>query len=532
MRLKMRKIENYFMGSEIMVSASDQYSLQMKGIVKRYPGVVALNGVDFHLKPGTVHVLMGENGAGKSTLMKILAGISKPDDGEIRLRGARIELNSPRDSLNKGIAMIHQELSPVPEMTISENLFLGRERLMGGVFIDYKKINQESEELLKKVGLKKDPRVQMKTLTVSETQMVEIAKAISYQSDIIIMDEPTSAITDREVERLFELIQDLKSKGKSIIYISHKMDEIFRIGDEITVLRDGNYVGTYPVGEITYDELIKKMVDRELKDVFPYQARIPGEERLRVKNLTSQPAFQNISFHVRSGEVLGIAGLMGSGRTEVVESIFGARKLSGGEIHIAGKPVRIRRPTDAMNHGIGLITEDRKLQGLVLERSIKENITLSSLGQFSRFSFIDRKKEGEHTKRYVESLRIKAPSIHETALSLSGGNQQKIVLAKWLMRSPDILIFDEPTRGIDIGAKTEIYRLIQELAEQGVAVILISSELPEILGLSDRILVFSDGRISGELSRKEATQESIMKLAMAGAAMKTGGKKDAVGQHS
>ncbi|WP_019121200.1 sugar ABC transporter ATP-binding protein [Brevibacillus massiliensis] len=497
---------------------SDQtvYSLEMRNISKTYPGVQVLHNVSLKLRPGTVHVLMGENGAGKSTLMKIIAGIVQPTSGDIVLFGKKVKFNSPRDGLRHGISMIHQELSPIPDMTIAENLFLGREHQYKGTFvIHYKKMNEEAAKLLSGIGLKIDPGTKMRDLTVAETQMVEIAKAISYNSDIIIMDEPTSAITDREVETLFSLINQLKSQNKSIIYISHKMDEIYRIADEISVLRDGHYIGTYAASQITPDQLINKMVDRELKEVFPEKkAKVSQEVVLKVKNLSHSKKFRDISFEVRAGEIVGIAGLMGSGRTEVVESIFGIRPLDSGEIYIRGTKVKIRNAKEAIRHRIALITEDRKQQGLILPLSVKDNMTLLSLKDFQRGKIIiDRKKEQSKAKEYVSSLKIKTAGLQQSVGSLSGGNQQKVVLAKWLMKAPEILIFDEPTRGVDIGAKAEIYKLIADLAEQGVAIILISSELPEVLGMSDRIIVFHEGKISGELQKQEATQEKIMKLA-------------------
>ncbi len=491
-----------------------EYVLQMNNISKYYPGVKALDNVSLKLSKGTVHALMGENGAGKSTLMKTLAGIIQPDRGEIILKGKKVKFSCPKDSINNGIAMIHQELNPILEMTISENLFLGREFYYKGTFvIDYKKMNIESDKLLKNVGLTMNPETKMKELTVAQTQMVEIAKAISYNSDIIIMDEPSSAITDREVDKLFQLINKLKAEGCCIIYITHKMDEVFRISDEITVFRDGKYVGTYNANEINEDELIKKMVDRDLAEIFPVNNSIIKDKKLSVCNLTQKGRFENISFDVHAGEILGLAGLMGAGRTEVAESIFGITKLDNGEIFIDGEKVNIKSPKDAIKCGIALVTEDRKNTGLVLPMSIKENMTLPSTKNLSKINVINNKKIVSETSKYIESLKIKTPHMDQIVGTLSGGNQQKVVLGKWLMMAPKILIFDEPTRGIDIGAKTEIYRLITELAEQGIAIIIISSEMQEILGMCNRIIVLHEGKISGELAKEEATQEKLLKYA-------------------
>lgn len=491
------------------------YLLEVVNVSKAYSSVKALNDVSLRIRPGTVHTVMGENGAGKSTLMKIIAGIVQPDSGEMILNGEKVKFANPRDALRHGISMIHQELTPIPEMTIAENIFLGREPVkLGNMMIDYKRMNREVERLLNEMSIKLDPRMKMKNLTVSETQMIEIAKAMFTDPKLIIMDEPTSAITSREVETLFVLIEMLKSKGCSIMYISHKMDEVFRISDEITIMRDGNYVGSYLASELNYELLIKKMVDRELKDVFPARKAQIASVALSVKNLSHGKRFRDVSFEIRAGEVVGFAGLMGSGRTEVAESIFGIRKLDNGEIYIAGNKVRIRAPHDAIQHKIGLITEDRKLQGLVLPLSVKENITLSSLKHFKKRSgIINKKHENAVVSDYIDMLKIKTPHADQSVETLSGGNQQKVVIGKWLMKSPKIMIFDEPTRGIDIGAKSEIYRKISSLAEEGIAIILISSELPEILGMSDRILVFHDGTITGEFTREDATQENIMKYA-------------------
>jgi inositol transport system ATP-binding protein len=497
-----------------IVGEENKYVLQVVNISKSFPGVKALNKVNMRLKKGTVHALMGENGAGKSTLMKILAGIYQADEGDIIYNGNKVRFDSPRESMKCGIAMIHQELNPVLEMTIAENLFLGREfHYNGNIIVDYGRMNKEAKKLLETVGLVINPSTKMKYLTVAQSQMVEIAKAIGQESEIIIMDEPTSAITTREVDTLFKLIERLKDSGHCIIYITHKMDEVFRIADEITVFRDGHHVGTYSANDLDTDKLIKLMVDRELTEIFPEKHSPIGEVKLSVKNLSRKKVFKDVSFDVHVGEILGLSGLMGSGRTEVVESIFGVTKLDCGEIYIDGKKVKIKRPSDAIKHNIGLVTEDRKYSGLVLPLSVKENMTLSSLRTLSKLTVVNKKKELSQTEEMVKSLKVKTPSIKQTVENLSGGNQQKVVLGKWLLTEPDILIFDEPTRGIDVGAKAEIYHLISRLAREGKTIIFISSEMQEILGMCDRILVFHEGKLRGELKREEATQEKVLKLA-------------------
>lgn len=489
-----------------------EYILKMNKITKIFPGTKALNAVDFSLKKGTLHALMGENGAGKSTLMKILAGIHRPDEGEIVYDGKKIIIETPSKALKLGIAMIHQELMPVLEMTVAENIFLGREPLNKGL-LDYKILNRQTKELLDYIGMDVEPTTKMKKLKVSEMQLVEIAKAVSYDSKIIIMDEPTSAITDREVEKLFVIIKELVSKGKSIIYISHKIDEIFRISDFITVLRDGDYIETVKTSEIAVDQLIKLMVGRELIDIYPRRNSKKGNIMLSVKGLTHQKKFHDISFDLKEGEILGISGLMGAGRTEVMESIFGLRKLDAGDIFINGKKVKIRKPIDAINNGLAFVTEDRKYEGLSLPLSVKHNMTISALDKFSKNGIISRTHENEVVDEQIKSLRIKTPNSKTAVKALSGGNQQKVVIGKWILTNPKILILDEPTRGIDIGAKTEIYKLMNKFVEKGYGIIMISSELPEVLGMSDRIIVFYEGHISGELENEAFCQEHVMALA-------------------
>lgn len=486
--------------------------LEMKKISKWFPGVQALHNVDFNLREGEVHVLMGENGAGKSTLMKILGGIHRPDKGEILLNGKPISLSSPAEAMRYRISMIHQELSPIPEMTIAENIFIGREpSLIPGLgFLDRKKMNAKARELLKFLGLSFDPKWVMKDLSVGQTQMVEFVKAVSYDAKIIIMDEPTSAITEREVDHLFSVIDIFKKKGVGIIYISHKMEEIFKIADRITVLRDGELIETREAGEISVDEIIKLMVGREIKNIFPKEETKKGETVLEVKNLTQSGKFENISFSLQRGEILGIAGLMGAGRSELIETIFGIRKADSGTVIIKNKSVSVTKPRDAIKAGLAIITEDRKNDGLNLKGSVKENISLVNLGRYCSFGVIRNGVETEAVKQSVKNLSIKTPSLGQRTLFLSGGNQQKTVVAKWLLTNPDVCILDEPTRGIDVGAKVEIHRLISSLAKEGKAVIMVSSELPEIIGMSDRVLVMHKGVLMGELSREELSQEKIM----------------------
>jgi inositol transport system ATP-binding protein len=491
-----------------------QYVLQMKNISKTFPGVRALHDVDLSIKKGSVHALMGENGAGKSTLMKILIGLYTDYSGEIYFKGQKLVLKNIKSALNAGISMIHQELTYVPEMTVVENLFLGnepRKNIFG--MVDTKALHQQTKQLLEQIGVEIDPDTRMKDLSVSMRQMVEISKAVSYKSELIIMDEPTSAIPEREVENLFKIIRELKNKGVSIIYISHKMDEIYRIADEFTVLRDGTFVGTRSIADTDENTMISMMVGRELSELFAERAPAAGSVVLSVKDLTKRGKFENVSFDLRKGEILGIAGLMGAGRTELVSCIYGLDQADSGEINISAKNAIIRKAIDGINHGIGLVTEDRKMLGLVLELSVKENLMLPNYNRFCHSFFISDSKEREIADRLISELNIKTPSRDQKVKNLSGGNQQKIVIGKVLLSNPDILILDEPTRGIDIGAKSEIYKLISKLADEGKAIIVVSSELPEIMGLADRILVLHEGKVSGQLMRKEASEEKIMALA-------------------
>ncbi len=493
---------------------TDAPVLEMRHIRKTFPGVVALDDVDFELRRGEVHILLGENGAGKSTLMKILSGAYQKSSGQIVLDGAEIEIKNPKHAQTLGISTIYQEFNLIPQLSIGENIFLGREpeRLPG--LIDQRGIFQAATRSLSELGLSLDPRALVKELRVAEQQMVEVAKALSLDARILIMDEPTAALTEHEIRELFATIRSLKEKGVSIIYISHRMEELFEIGDRVTVLRDGRTVGTYDVQAMDKSELIRLMVNRELTELFPKEKARKGVEALRVEGLNTSGGLKDISFSVHQGEVLGIAGLMGAGRTELARAIFGLDKIESGTIYVNGIAKRIGSPRSAINSRLGFLTEDRKSQGLVLPLSVKENLCLSSVDKFSNWGIMDTAEEDEAANRYVKELRIRTPSLDQKVVFLSGGNQQKVVLSKWLCSEADVFIFDEPTRGIDVGAKTEIYQIMNRLTAAGVAIIMISSELLEVLGMSDRILVMRGGCISGEFSAAEATQERILQCAL------------------
>ena len=500
-----------------VASAANIPLLEMRGIVKTYPGVKALDGVDFSVLPGEVHALIGENGAGKSTLMKILAGADTKDTGHIVINGVEMHISSPQEAMRYGISIIYQEFNLVPYMNAAENIFLGREPV-GSVpgMIDFARMYTDAERIIKELGVRLNVRTPINQLSVAQQQMVEIAKATSRKSTIIAMDEPSATLTDHELENLFALIRRLKNEGVSIIYISHRLEEIFEIADRVTVLRDGCLVEMKNVADTDRDDIIHMMVGRELKEKIPKVSAEVREVALTLKNIVRTGVLHDISFEVKRGEVLGLAGLVGAGRTEVARAIFGADPIDSGEILIDGELVVINSPRDAIQLGIGLVTEDRKSLGLVLGMAVRENVSLANLGILSRLGFINRRKEKAVADEYIEDLLIKTPSMEQAVQNLSGGNQQKVVLAKWLFTKSKVLIFDEPTRGIDVGAKIEIYQLMNKLAESGVAIIMISSELPEILGMSDRILVMHEGSIAGELSREEATQEKIMHLATGG----------------
>lgn len=491
-----------------------KYLLEMNHITKSFGPVEVLHGVELKVKPSSVHILLGENGAGKSTLMKMLSGEEKPTTGTIIYDGKEVAFGHPRDARDAQIVMIHQELTPIYDMSVAENLFLGKIPVkLKGFKIDYSKLYQMSQEILDAVMLDVSPKDKMSSLTVAQIQMVEIAKAIYQQARIIIMDEPTSSISDKEVEILFEIIERLKKQGIAIIYISHKMDEIYRIGDEVTIMRDGDYVGHYPLTEITKQELIEKMVDRPMDEIYPVRKKNIGEVVMKVDDLSAGNWFEHISFELHRGEILGIGGLMGSGRTEVVETIFGIHKRTSGKIMVGGKTVKNRTPKEAISNGIGLITDDRKKKGLVLLRDIAQNTIMADYGKVSRAGILNYGKVSKTVTEKVNGLSLKMTGIHQTTGTLSGGNQQKVVLAKWLLKNPDILIFDEPTRGIDVGSKQEFYNLIQKLAEQGKSIIFISSEMQEVIGMCDRVIVLCGGHMTGELNKNEITQVNIMSLA-------------------
>jgi len=491
---------------------SEKYVLEMHDIVKEFPGVKALKGVKLQVRPGTVHTLMGENGAGKSTLMKCLIGIQPVTSGKIIYKGQEVEFKSTQAAIDAGISMIHQELSPVLERSVCDNVWLGREPKKGLV-VDHKKMYNDCMELFKRMGLDLDPNEKMKNLTVAKMQMVEIVKAVSYDSSIVIMDEPTSALTESEVDDLFKIIDDLKAKGVAIIYISHKMDEIFQISDDISVYRDGEYIGTDQAANLTQDKVIQMMVGREITDMFPKQECKIGDEVLRIENLCAGRLVQNVSFDLRKGEILGFAGLVGAGRTETMETIFGMREKTDGKIYKDGKEISINSPIDAINSHIALLTEDRRGNGIVGLLSVKENTVLANMNLKAYGIPLNHKKIKTDTQEYIDKIRVKTPTMETPIQNLSGGNQQKVLVGRWLLTDPDILIVDEPTRGIDVGAKSEIHSLISDLAAQGKAIIVVSSELPEVMGVADRIVVMHEGVVSGILDRSEFSQELIMKYA-------------------
>jgi len=488
--------------------------LEIHGIRKGFPGVVALDNVGFKLRAGTVHALMGENGAGKSTLMKIIAGIYIPDRGDISLKGKRITLKSPIDALNQGIAMIHQELNLMPHMTVAENVWITREPKNRFGFVDHAALYRQTEALFKTLNIDLDVRAEIQTLSVANRQMVEIAKAVSWNSDVLIMDEPTSALTEKEVAHLFAIIRTLRAQGKGIIYITHKMNELFEIADEFSVFRDGKYIATKLSTEVTRDDIIKMMVGREITQMFPKLDVPIGEVVLSVKNLCLDGVFSDISFDVRAGEIVGMAGLVGSGRSNVAEALFGVTPATSGSIAINGKEVIMHSPAVALAQGMAFLTEDRKETGCFLALNIQENMDSAVLNQrYVKNGFVQNKQLNADCIAMAQRLRVKTPGMDEIILNLSGGNQQKVLVGRWLLTNPKILILDEPTRGIDVGAKAEIHRLVSELAGQGVAILMISSEMPEVLGMSDRIVVMHEGHVSGILDRKDADQVSIMDLA-------------------
>ncbi|MCX7276000.1 MAG: sugar ABC transporter ATP-binding protein [Burkholderiales bacterium] len=495
---------------------TEDWVLEMRGITKSFPGVKALDGVQLQVRKGSVHVLVGENGAGKSTLMKILSGEHAVDSGEIFFQGTQLGQQNTRAALELGIAMIHQELSPVLDMTIAENIFLGREPMQTrwlGLFVDFERMARETQALLDRLGLPYRAEQKMRELSIAGMQLVEIAKAISRHAALVIMDEPTSAISDTEVAMLFRQIADLKARGVAMIYITHKMDEIFQIADDITIIRDGQYVDSGPASSYDQHKLIGLMVGRTISSIFPKETVPLGELALSVRGATRHGVFQNISFDVRQGEIVGLAGLIGAGRTEVARAIFGLDRLDKGEIWLNGQKLTLNQPSDAIQQGIAMVSEDRKAEGLVLCRSVQENISLANLEKFAPGLLLDLQAETEAGQKMRSMLQIKTADLNTVVGTLSGGNQQKIAIAKWLLRDLKVLILDEPTRGIDVGSKSEIHRLMTQFAKQGLAIIMISSELPEILGMSDRVVVMQEGHMRGELTRANATQENIMALA-------------------
>ena len=497
-----------------------EYRLEMRGVCKSFPGVKALDHAQLRLRPGTVHALMGENGAGKSTLMKCMFGIYEMDEGEVIFEGKPVKLSGPLEALEMGIAMVHQELQPIPARTVGENIFLGRypmKKLFGIIpMVDHDKMYADTAALLKKVRMEFDPKQPLGELSVSQMQSVEIAKAVSANCKVLILDEPTSSLTQNEVEALFRIIEDLKAEGVSIVYISHKMDEILRISDEVTIMRDGQYVGTWDAKELTTDLIITRMVGRELANLFPPRENVPGEVVFEVEDFTSinPRSFRNVNFNVRKGEILGVAGLVGAQRTELMEGLFGIRSHSKGTIKYQGKEMVINRPKDAIDNGIAMLTEDRRATGIMGVLSIADNISIASLNKYLDFGVaINDKKIEELVQDNIKKMNTKTPSSKTQIQSLSGGNQQKVLIGRWLANDPDVLILDEPTRGIDVGAKYEIYTIIAELAKQGKSIIMISSEMAEIIGMSDRVMVMCDGRVTGFIDGKDATQENIMELA-------------------
>ena len=490
------------------------YVLEMIDVSKSFPGVQALKNVSFRLRPGSVHALMGENGAGKSTLMKCLVGLYQMNSGRILINGNEVHINNPLEASRLGISMIHQELSPVKERSVAENLFLGRTPLHAGVFVDHKKLYRQAGETLRSLGIDINPYEKMGNLTVAKMQMVEIAKAVSQDASIIVMDEPTSSITSTEVAQLFGMIRSLKEKGVSVIYISHKMDEIFKICDEVTVFRDGQMVGTDMVANMDVAKLIQLMVGRDLDAMFPKVVCPITDVVMEVQDLASGNRFSGVSFELRRGEILGFAGLVGAGRTEVLETLFGLRPKTAGTVKINGKIADIRRPSDALRYGMAMLTEDRRGTGIIPVSSVASNIVVANLKKYVRKSgLVNHRMIANDASEYIKKIEIKTPTKDTLIQDLSGGNQQKVLVARWLLTHPDILFVDEPTRGIDVGAKAEIHSLITRMAGEGKAIIMVSSEMPEILGMCDRILVMHEGRQTGIIDRSIATQEVIMEYA-------------------
>ncbi|HSB61522.1 MAG TPA: sugar ABC transporter ATP-binding protein [Vicinamibacteria bacterium] len=489
-------------------------AVSMRGIRKAFPGVVALDGVDFDVRRGEVHVLLGENGAGKSTLMRVLSGATAKDAGEIRVDGRPVEIQGPRHAQALGVGTIYQELTLVPQLSAAENIFLGKEPVLAAGVIDRARLRRDAAALLAGLGVEVDPGEKAGGLGIAQQQMVEVAKALSSEPRLLVMDEPTSALTERETEQLFDAIARLTAKGVAVVYISHRLDEVARIGNRVSVLRDGRHVATHRVGDVSVAELIRLMANRELKEHFPKRRAPRGPEVLRVEGLRRGRLLRDVSFSLHRGEVLGVAGLLGAGRTEMARAVLGADRREGGRITIKGDVVDVRSPADAFRRGVGLLPEDRKTQGLVLGLSVRGNVALPSARRLSRLGVVDAAGERSLVRRWVDELRVKAAGLEQEVGRLSGGNQQKVVLAKWLAAGVDVLLMDEPTRGIDVGAKVEIYELMNRLTAQGAGIVMITSELPELLGMSDRILVMHQGRVQAELRSEEATQERVLRAAL------------------
>ncbi|HBR02687.1 MAG TPA: D-xylose ABC transporter ATP-binding protein [Ruminiclostridium sp.] len=490
----------------------DEELLLMRNITKNFPGVQALKNVNLTLRKGEVHALIGENGAGKSTLMKILSGVYQKDGGSIVWEGKELELHSPMQATNAGTSIIYQELNLMPNMSVAENIFIGRERKKHRFILNEKDTILEAERYIHEVGLNIDVRTKVEELSIAKRQMVEVAKALSVRAKLIVMDEPTSSLTDREIAILMDVIRRLRTQGVTVVFISHKLSEVFEISDRVTVLRDGECIDTLVTKDCDESQLIQMMVGRPLTDIFP-KSEVPiGDTLLEVRNLCAGKLVKDVSFELKKGEILGFAGLVGAGRSEVMRAVFGVDRLTSGKIIIDGQTLRYHRPSESIKKGLGFMPEDRKLQGLILGMAVRENTTLASLGEISNACIINSKKEREVSLNYIEKLSIKTTGIEQKVNNLSGGNQQKVVIAKWLAIKPKVLILDEPTRGIDVGAKKEIYALMGKLAAEGVGIIMISSELPEVIGMSDRIVVMHEGCVRGTLDRKEASQEAIMNI--------------------
>ena len=491
---------------------SGKVLLEMHHVHKRFAGVHALNDVSLKLKAGEVHALLGENGAGKSTLIKVLGGIYQADEGEIYIDGNKVEIKGVEDAQKNGIAIIHQELVLVPYMTVAENIFLGRE-FGNCVLVNRKKMNEEAQKLLNENQVNISADMLVGKLTIAQQQMVEIVKAISYDSKILVMDEPTSSIADKEVEFLFETMRKLTKRGVGIIYISHKMSELEQVCDRVTVMRDGLYVGTEIVKNTTKDKLIAMMVGRELENYYTRDYQEPGEEVLRCEHISDGDMVKDVSFSLKKGEIIGFAGLVGAGRSETMKAIFGLAKNVSGETWVNGKKVKVTSPVDAMKYGLALVPENRKNEGLYSVQSVRFNMTIEVLKQFMKGISVDEKKEAALTQKYIDMMDTKTPTQMQKIGNLSGGNQQKVIIGRWLATDPDVLILDEPTRGVDVGAKSEIYVIMNELVKKGVSIIMVSSELPEIINMSDRVYVMAEGRVTGCLNHREVTQEAVMQLA-------------------